>query len=258
MTLLWVVPLGLLVGIALGSLGGGGSILTVPALVYLLGQAPAAATTGSLIIVGLTSLAGMVPHLRKGNVQVSRGLLFGVLGTVGAVVGSRLAAGVPAAWLLTVFSGLMLVVAFLMARRLRRRTPATAAAQASGPAGPVRVVVAATAVGLLTGFFGVGGGFAVVPALVLVLGLSMPAAVGTSLLVIAINSATALASRAGAGIALDWTTIGAFAAVAVVGSLLGSRVAARVSPRTLSITFIVILVAVSAYMAAASIPLLVA
>ena len=94
----------------------------MPALVYLLGQAPAAATTGSLIIVGLTSLAGMVPHLRKGTVQVSRGLLFGVLGTVGAVVGSRLAAGVPAAWLLTVFSGLMLVVAFLMARRLRRRT----------------------------------------------------------------------------------------------------------------------------------------
>ena len=88
--------------------------------------------------------------------------------------------------------------------------------------------------------------------------VSMPAAVGNSLLVIAINSATALASRAGAGIALDWTTIGAFAAVAVVGSLLGSRVAARVSPRTLSITFIVMLVAVSAYMAAASIPLLVA
>ena len=91
-------------------------------------------------------------------------------------------------------------------------------------------MLTATAVGLLTGFFGVGGGFAVVPALVLALGFTMPVAVGTSLLVIAINSATALAARAGHGISIDWTVIGVFTAAAVIGSLLGGRVASRVRP----------------------------
>jgi uncharacterized membrane protein YfcA len=252
MQLAWVVPLGLLVGLALGSLGGGGSILTVPALVYLLGQSPAAATTGSLIIVGLTSLVGMTHHLRRGNVRLGQGLTFGVLGTVGSYAGSRLAAGVPAPWLLSAFSVLMLVVAVLMGTRLRHRT--VHAHPLNRSVHPARVVLAATAVGLLTGFFGVGGGFAVVPALVLALGLSMPIAIGTSLLVIAINSATALASRIGTGLTVDWTTIGAFAAVAAIGSLIGARVAARLPHRTLTIAFITMLVAVGLYMAASNIP----
>lgn len=253
MQLAWVVPLGLLVGLALGSLGGGGSILTVPALVYLLGQAPAAATTGSLIIVGLTSLIGMIPHLRRGNVRVAQGLVFGALGVVGSYVGSRLAAGMPSAWLLSAFSLLMLTVAFLMWRRLRPRSSRGAPTAAVHP---VQLVAAATAVGLLTGFFGVGGGFAVVPALVLALGLSMPVAVGTSLLVISLNSATALASRIENGLTVDWVTIGAFAAFAAAGSLVGARVAARLPHRTLSLAFITMLVGVGLYMAATNIPLI--
>lgn len=253
MQLLWVIPLGLAVGIALGSLGGGGSILTVPALVYLLGQSPAAATTGSLIIVGLTSAVGAIPHARAGNVRLGRGVLFGVVGVVGSFLGAKLAAGVAPAVLLSAFSGLMLLVAFLMWRRVRR----TASGPSTAPretARPLHVVLAASAVGLLTGFFGVGGGFAVVPALVLALGLAMPAAVGTSLVVISINSFTALLARLGNGVTFDWVVIGAFAVVAVLGSLLGERVTRRLSSRTLTLIFIAVMVLVAGYMAVANVP----
>jgi len=255
MTLLWVVPLGLLVGIALGSLGGGGSILTVPALVYLLGLSPKEATTGSLIIVGLTSLIGAIPHYRRGNVRLARGVAFGVLGAAGSYVGARAAAGVPSSVLLSAFSGLMLVVAYLMWRRLQRPRAASGTDVEHAPH-PLLVVAAATGVGLLTGFFGVGGGFAVVPALVLALGLPMPAAIGTSLIVIAINSATALASRLGSGVALDWVVILGFSAFAIAGSLLGARVHQRLSHRALTQAFIVMLLAVALYMAASNVPAL--
>ena len=252
--LLWVIPFGLLVGIALGSLGGGGSILTVPALVYLLGQPPTVATTASLIIVGLTSLVGLIPHFHRGNVRLGRGAVFGLLGAAGSYLGARLAVGIPSAWLLSAFALLMLFVAALMWRRQRRIKPAAQPADTS--VHPVRVVLAATAVGLLTGFFGVGGGFAVVPALVLALGLSMPVAIGTSLLVIALNSATALAFRLGNGVELDWAVIGGFTVFAVVGSLLGSRITARLSHRTLTRVFVVMLVVVALYMAAMNFPVL--
>lgn len=250
--LLWVIPLGLLVGLALGTLGGGGSILTVPALVYLLDQSPMVATTASLMIVGVSSLVGLIPHHRKGNVRFGRGAVFGVLGVLGSFLGARAAVGITSEVLLSAFAALMLFVAALMWRRQRGGRKSGAADE--GPIRPVRLVLAATGVGLLTGFFGVGGGFAVVPALVLVLGLSMPAAVGTSLLVIAINSATALVFRLGNGVELDWAVIGGFTAFAVVGSLLGSRISSRVSPKALSQAFIVMMVLVAVYMAAMNVP----
>ena len=101
------LPIGLLIGLSLGALGGGGSILTVPALVYLFGQDTHAATTGSLLIVGVTALAGMMAHHRAGRVRIVQGLVFGVLGIVGAYVGSQLSASVPPAVLLAAFSVLM-------------------------------------------------------------------------------------------------------------------------------------------------------
>jgi uncharacterized membrane protein YfcA len=118
-----------------------------------------------------------------------------------------------------------------------------------------RIVLTATGVGLLTGFFGVGGGFAVVPALVLALGLSMPMAVGTSLLVISMNSFTALLFRAGQAVTVDWWVIGGFTLSAVIGSLLGSRVVSRVSPARLNVAFTELLVVVALYTAARSFPL---
>lgn len=264
------IPIGLLIGLSLGALGGGGSILTVPALVYLLGQDTRSATTGSLIIVGITALTGMTTHHRAGRVRVVQGMVFGVLGIAGSYVGSQLSAKVAPDVLLAAFSLLMLVVAALMFARSRRRDGVT---QASGvDVGPIirlrpsfvcacpraaKVLLTATAVGLLTGFFGVGGGFVVVPALVLVLGFPMPVAVGTSLLVISINSASALVARMGHGLALNWALIGAFTAAAIIGSLLGGRVTARLQPRLLSQAFALLLVAVALYTAARSIPQLV-
>lgn len=269
------IPIGLLIGLSLGALGGGGSILTVPALVYLLGQDTRSATTGSLLIVGVTALAGLAAHAREGRVRVAQGLVFGVLGVAGSWVGSRLSASVPPNVLLTAFSALMLVVAAVMYARSRgsRHTPADTATDAATGAVDVsqtpvvsfaplridrtralRVLVTATAVGLLTGFFGVGGGFAVVPALVLALGFAMPVAVGTSLLVIAVNSASALLARAGQGMHLDWVLLGTFTLAAIVGSVLGGRVASRVPPRTLSRAFTVLLVLVALYTAARSVP----
>lgn len=251
--LLWVIPLGLVIGLAVGSLGAGGSILTVPALVYLLEQSPQAATTGSLIIVGLSSLVGALPHHRAGNVRWAKGAVFGAIGIGGSLLGSYLSAGIASHVLLSAFSGLMFVVAFLMWRRQRRSRVGETGVET---AHLVPLILTATGVGFLTGFFGVGGGFAVVPALVLALGLPMRAAVGTSLFVIALNTATALAARAGGGLEIDWPVIGAFAVFATVGSLLGQKVTTRVSPKALAHAFIVMTLAVGAYMAAMNVPLL--
>lgn len=268
-----VILVGLVVGLSLGALGGGGSILAVPALVYLFGQDPRAATTSSLLIVGATSLIGMVPHQRAGRVSLAKGLVFGILGVAGSFVGSLLSTSVPQNVLLASFSVLILVVAALMTRRRRGQARAARAglpadADSTAPVISVRprfacdcpraakVVLTASAVGLLTGFFGVGGGFAVVPALVLALGLPMPLAVGTSLVVIAINSFTALLFRVGQAATLDWGVIGAFTLAAVVGSLLGSRVVSRVRPSRLDLAFTVLLVAVALYTAARSFPAL--
>lgn len=265
--LAWVIPVGLVIGLSIGALGGGGSILAVPALVYLFGQDAVAATTTSLVVVGITSVIAAVPHGRAGRVRLGQAVVFGLLGVVGSFVGSLLSATVPQQVLLTAFAALILLVAGLMTRRRRRQArvggmphtePRPVVTWRPRPKVNWRraglLLVTATGVGLLTGFFGVGGGFAVVPALVLALGLPMPVAVGTSLVVIAINSGTALLARAGQDVTLDWALIGGFTLAAVIGSLLGSRVVSRVSPARLNLAFTVLLVLVGVYTAARSVP----
>jgi uncharacterized protein len=289
---LLALPIGVLIGLSLGALGGGGSILTVPALVYLLGVSPHGATATSLIIVGITSLVGTVAHLNAGRVRVRAGIVFGVLGAGGAFAGSRLSASIHPDILLTAFAVLMAGAAVTMLRRRRstagpvpgpaRETRAAGRPEVSGnvpasgpggvavrpaslltvpgpqspPVSPARVVLAASAVGLVTGFFGVGGGFVVVPALVLALGFEMPTAVGTSLLVIAINSASSLLSRIGTHTAVDPGLVIAFTAAAIAGTLAGSRIASKVSPERLAGTFALLMIAVAVYTAARSIPAL--
>lgn len=257
MDLVWIVPLGLVVGVVVGSLGGGGAIITVPILVYLLHQDPSAATTGSLIIVALTSLVGMIPHRRAGRVRIKDGLLLGGLGVVGSFAGSALNHAVPAPVLMTAFAALLFVVAALMTRK-RRRAASDAASGITREAGERRglpaLIAAATGVGLLTGFFGVGGGFAVVPALVLVLGFTMPVAVGTSLLVIVVNSITALAARAGVGLEVDWSVILPFSVFGAAGSLLGAKVAQKVDEQKLNLGFTILLVAVACFVAYENVP----
>jgi uncharacterized membrane protein YfcA len=208
---------------------------------------------------------------RQDRARVVQGLVFGVLGIAGAYVASRLSATVAPAALLAAFSVLMLAVAAMMVacRRAQLRAAAAGEVETGSPVGPVlqlrptlvcdcprvlKVVAVASAVGLLTGFFGVGGGFVVVPAFVLALGFTMPVVVGTSLLVIAIKSTSALLSRMGHGVHLDWPLIGGFTLAATVGSLLGGRLATRVRPQRLTAAFTMLLVAVAQYTAARSFP----
>ena len=276
-------PLGFLIGLSLGTLGGGGSILAVPALVYGAGEAAHAATTTSLVVVGSTALVGMVGHFRAGRVRLWAGLGFGLVGIGGSFLGSALNRDIPGDVLLLSFSGLILVAAWRMHEH-HDETPCHAKQQADVPAAQVvtapvpaaqvvtapgtspdagarhakstmdtvlRVVVAGTAVGFLTGFFGVGGGFVIVPALVLALGYEMPIAVGTSLLVIAVSSAEGLVFRLSSG-GIDWRIALPFTVAGIIGVLLGDRIAGRVPAAKLTRWFVWLLVAVAAYTAAQS------
>ncbi|MGV9710081.1 sulfite exporter TauE/SafE family protein [Gordonia sp. NPDC003424] len=280
------IALGLLIGLSLGALGGGGSILTVPALVYLLDQPLSTAITQSLIIVGISSASGVLAHAREGRVQWPTGIALGVVGGVAAWGGTAIGRHVPSDVTLMAFSVLMVVVAVSLLLRTRSHAKAepttvpslvpavgepgpTSSEDASGgdtqpdsddpalhPAkAALRIVVAGIGIGLLTGFFGVGGGFVIVPALVLFLGYSMPTAVGTSLLVITINSAVALGSRIGHA-PLDWAIIAPVAISAIAGSYLGKRVAQRFSDNSMTRAFAVMLIAVAAYVAARSLGIL--
>jgi uncharacterized protein len=255
-----------LIGLSLGALGGGGSILAVPVLVYLLGQSPAQATTGSLVVVGVTSLIGAITAHRAGRVMLGRGLAFGLVALGGAVIGARASATVPESVLLAAFAVLMLAVGALMAFRQIRERRRTGPAEEVGadqradepiiafaPAfvcqcpRALKVVVTATAVGFLTGFLGVGGGFLVVPALLLALAIPMEYAVGTSLVVITLTSAVALAVRAGSGIQPDWGLVLLLTLTSAVGGLLGARLALRTDTRRLSGAFTVLVLAVAGY-----------
>ncbi|MGD9753899.1 MAG: sulfite exporter TauE/SafE family protein [Acidimicrobiia bacterium] len=268
-------PLGFLIGLSLGALGGGGSILAVPALVYGAGQGAKAATSTSLLIVGISSVFGMLSHWRAGRVRVGAGLVFGVVGIGGSLVGSALNRSVDPDVLLLAFSGLMMVAAWRM--WVGSRKPAPAVGGTGGAAGGtaagagsvgaavdtrqclridaatvVKVVIAGTIVGLLTGFFGVGGGFVIVPALVLALRYPMPEAVGTSLLIIAVNSAFAFSQRV-ATTGVDWGTAVPFLVAAMIGVLSGTELAKRVDAKRLSKSFVWLLVAVAVYTAIRSV-----
>ncbi|MFE6739110.1 TSUP family transporter [Streptomyces tubercidicus] len=355
------LPCGLLIGVLLGALGGGGSVLAVPVLVYLLGQSPHEASAGALVVVTVGAVTGLLCHGRAGRVRWAAGAAFGALGTAGSYLGSRWSAAVDPAALMAAFAGLLLVVAaMLVSRAWRERRAAVDARSLGDPAGsaplrdpaggtplrdpmestpvrdpagsaplrdspeavplrgpgeplvsgevrdplvskespetppsqdaadpaashepadtvplrdtagpapaapgagaarrmplrPARFAVTASAVGLLTGFFGVGGGFVVVPALTLVLGLEMPVAVGTSLLVILINSLTALATRAGTG-GLDWPLLAGFAACAALGSHLGNRLTTRLRPHVLATAFACLVSVLAVTMAATALP----
>jgi uncharacterized protein len=215
-----------LVGIALGVLGGGGSILTVPILVYLAGLDAKHAIAMSLFVVGVTSAVGAVAHARAGRVRWRTGLVFGTAAMAGAYGGGRLAALIPGGWLLAGFGVMMVVTAVAMIRE--PRTPIAARHELSVPLAVTEGVV----VGALTGLVGAGGGFLVVPALVLLGGLPMTVAVGTSLVVIAMKSFAALAGYL-ATVHIDWTLALAVTAAAVLGGVLGGRFAGRVPERLL-------------------------
>jgi uncharacterized protein len=238
MTLVGILLLGLMIGAVLGGLGGGGAVLTVPAMVYLLGQSAQAATTGSLVVVGLSALTGVASHLRSGQVHWRVASGFGLLGLPGTWLGSRLNHGIDEDTLLLGFSALMLVAAVAMAVDRAGRCATEPRPSPGALAG------AAVLVGLLTGFFGVGGGFVVVPALTLLLGLPIPQAVGTSLVVVALNAGTALAARAG-GPPIDASVVVPFALAAMVAAVLGKHAADHLPARGLTVAFAAVLALVA-------------
>lgn len=227
--------LAVLIGVSLGLLGGGGSILTVPILVYVIGVGSHEAIALSLLVVGATSVAALVPHARAGNVRWKTGLLFGVTSMMGAYGAGKLAHFIPGAVLLILFGVMMLVTAVFMMRG--NKEPAETTTEDSKPDGklselPVAKIVAeGLVVGAVTGLVGAGGGFLVVPALVLFGKLPMRAAVGTSLLVIAMKSFAAFAGYA-ASTPIDWGLGALLATAAIVGSFGGSALAGIV-PQTL-------------------------
>ncbi len=224
----------ILIGLALGLLGGGGSILTVPVLVYLAAVEPKPAIAMSLVVVGVTSAVALIPHARGGRVQWRTGVLFGAAGMAGAYAGGRAAQYLPASILLTAFAVMMLVTAVAMLRCCRGHADAPGRTGRRLPV--MKILIEGVVVGLATGLVGAGGGFLVVPALVLLGGLSMPTAVGTSLLVIAMKSAAGLAGYLHS-VTIDWRLTAAVTAVAVTGSLAGSRLAGRLRPELLRRAF---------------------
>lgn len=225
--------LALLVGVSLGLLGGGGSILTVPILRYALGLEAHTAIAGSLVVVGLTSLAALVTHARAGRVRWLTGGLFGAASMVGAFLAGKVAAFIPATVLLIAFAMMMFATAIAMLRG--RRGPTERLGKVEEPVTRIGLVLMeGLAVGAVTGLVGAGGGFLVVPALVLLGGLPMDIAVGTSLVVIALKSAAALAGYASnPELTLPWGIILPMSAAAIGGSVVGGRLAARVPPETL-------------------------
>lgn len=314
--------LALMIGLTLGAVGGGGSILAVPVLVGVAGLAVTEATTASLIVVGTAAAIGLASDLPSGRVRVAPGIVFGLTGIGGAALGTALNRNLDEGLLLVGFATLMFVVAARMVRSLRTtrpapatepQVPATVGAEpltagsseagsseagsseagtseagppgtgnpGTGSAGPVppttptqshepavdhrgrdcrvvagvdtctlvRLLLAGTAVGFLTGLFGVGGGFVIVPALVLLLGFDIRSATATSLLVIAINSAVALVLRADIG-SVDWAIVAPFTAFATVGVLGGRRLAHRVPARALSTALTVLVIAMAIWTAA--------
>ncbi|MFE1320445.1 sulfite exporter TauE/SafE family protein [Kitasatospora phosalacinea] len=326
-TVLLALAAGAVVGLALGGLGGGGSMLAVPALIYLIGLTPGTATTASLLIVAVTSLTGLVAHARAGRVRWREGLLFGAAGLPFAALGGALSRHLPGPALTAAFALLAALAAWRMLASGRRTAggaadgigdigpgvgdigrgdgrgngreggreggpggaarpavpaPGVPAVRTSGGAGaavalatemipagtnsvpapppgvagpaprvPVparRAALAGAGLGAATGVLGVGGGFLAVPALVSFLAFPMAEAIGTSLLVITLNSLAALLPRLGAAAEIPWSTVGPFAAAAVLGAWDGKRLAAKLSGRTLQRLFAGALLAVAALM----------
>lgn len=279
--ILTALAVGALIGLVVGALGAGGGILSVPALIYLLGVAPHEATSASLVIVLFTALAALAGRIGKNTICYQIALVFAALATVGTWLGSLANRAVSADLLMYAFALLLICVGLVMLRRAypglfrgaaragssgvfsddgaaaadnaggTGSTPALRAVSAMGEvtsigAAPLwRVALVATITGALTGFFGVGGGFAIVPALTLVLHLPIKRAASTSLLIMAITAVVALVARAQTSLNLDLGVIGAFTVASMLGGVAGAPLTRKVSSQKLTASFAALLLAVA-------------
>ena len=235
---MWIVlALALVVGLLLGLMGGGGSILMVPLLTYVAGLEPKQAIAGSLFVVGVTSLVSVLLRSRHGTVRWRTGLIFGAASMVGALLGGVVGGFLPGTLLLIAFAVMMLFTAWAMIRPKKKQPAAAPSVEASADAVPRRhplgkILLEGVVVGFVTGIIGAGGGFLVVPALVLLGGLPMSAAVGTSLLVIAMKSFAGLGGYL-TSVTLPWDLLLWVTGVALVGALIGVPLVKRVPEKAL-------------------------
>lgn len=235
------ILLGFLIGLTLGFLGGGGSILTVPALVYIVGQSPQAAVTASLMIVGMNSAMGAFFHRAQGTQNWQVALLFGGAGMTTAYLSAGLSKLLPSTVLMILFALLMLVVGgFIIFSKPPQNQDQ-----------PVRnwlvTIASGAAVGVMTGFLGVGGGFLIVPALVMLVGLPMRQAVGTSLIVIAMNSVAGFLGHLD-GAAIDMTVITLFVTAGILGSHSGTKLSKLIKPDQLRTSFAVFVMLLAVFL----------
>jgi uncharacterized membrane protein YfcA len=248
MTIGLALTLGAVIGVLLGLLGGGGSILAVPGLVYVLGLGIEQAIPMSLIVVGTASAVGALPKIRAGQVQWRLAAIFAAAGIPATFLGTAVGRHLPQSALLVGFAVVMVVAGI----RLLQDNGETGTACKVGDAGinwrrcAPRSIPAGFLVGLLTGLFGVGGGFLIIPALVLMLGVEMSIAIGTSLLIIVVNSAAGVASHVSVG-GIDWAITGAFVGSAIVGSLVAGHLGVRLDTRRLQHWFAYLVFAVAGY-----------
>ncbi len=229
-----------IIGLALGTLGGGGSILTVPVFVYVLGFDPKLAIAMSLPVVGTAALVGVVSHWRTGNVRLQTAAIFGSVAMVGSYTGARASVLLSGRLQLLILGAVMIAAAASMLRSAIRDDNV---AVVESPPHPVVMLSVGFGVGILTGVIGIGGGFLIVPALVILGRVPMKAAVGTSLLVIAMNSASGYLGHRGLEV-VPWDFMVRFTAVAVAGILAGTALVRHISTRQLKRAFAVLLVVI--------------
>ena len=268
---MWTIFGALLIGLSLGLLGSGGSILTVPVLVYLLGHEGKAAIAESLAIVGGIALAGAIPYAYTRQIDWRSAIFFGIPGMIGTYGGAWLAKFLPVAVQLVLFAAVMLLAAWMMYRQTCRKleSPAPGAPSQAGkstgstnhsprPHPLWKIVVEGLAVGVLTGLVGVGGGFLIIPALVLLGGLPMRLAVGTSLVVIAAKSFAGFAKYMDVlhdiDAALDWSTIGWFVGLGIVGTFVGNYLGTKLNQRALQRVFAVFLLVMGGFVLSQELP----
>lgn len=246
------IPGAIAIGISLGLLGSGGSILTVPVLVYLIGQDEKVAIAGSLFIVGSIALAGSLQFLRAGLIQWRSVLVFGLPGMAGTWLGAFLATWVPGITQLALFALVMLLASWLMLR------PPELENVESAPRAVWKIGTDGLIVGVITGLVGVGGGFLIVPALVLLGGLTMRQAVASSLVIIALKSFSGFFKYIDVlqqqGLQLDWSTLMLVTGLGIAGSFAGSYFATRIAQDKLRKAFGLFLIIMGVYILIQSVP----
>lgn len=256
---IFAILAGLATGMVLGLFGSGGSIIALPALMYLLHVDPKSAIAMSLGVVGVTATLSAVDHWRRGNVDVRVALVFGVFGVAGTFAGARLGLLTPVVIQLGLFALVMYAAAWRMLKPAKLVAPAAGGVMSVGGGAAVlggcrdflspcmtRIALHGIGVGVLTGLVGVGGGFLIVPALVLLSGIPMKQAVGTSLAIVAAKSYAGFVGYMG-GVPVDYALMAAFTAVTVIGSFIGTRLAGRISQAGLKMAFAWFLVCVATY-----------